>query len=694
MRKRFSWILALTLTLSMIAPSAAMASPSVSSDGAAATKGLEKIAAEKAALLTKMGTVSVQYALIDNGKITVSGQTGMNDIEGKKPLTKDTMYGIGSTSKVFTAAAVMKLADEGKIDLDAPLINYIPDFTMKDERYKQITPRMLLNHSSGLQGGSSYGNAFLFEDNDTYPHDTLLKQLSTQSLKANPGAFSVYCNDGFTLAEILVERVSGISFTAFIHNYFTEPLKLSHTKTSQDVLEQDKLAGLYFPFYQGQLPNETVNAIGTGGIYSTAEDLVRFSQLFTGETKGVLSDKAIQVMANEEYKKGLWPKDTDNSFNYGLGWDSVKLFPFNEYGMKGLAKGGDTILYHASLVVLPEQKMAAAVLSSGGSSMTNEMLANDLLLQALKEKGAIKTIQPEKSFGKPVKAEIPAEVVKQAGYYGTRNQQVKVEIKKDGELTLPLMTLIDHSKEKYVYTSDGSFINENGTSKISFVTEKNGRTYIWVRENMTMPGLGQFVLSHYAAEKLEENKLSKETAEAWSKRQGITFYQVNEKYTSLMYSVLKPAVQIARSSELPGYLGDKKITGPNTAASELNIPGMLGGRDLAESRFFTQDGVEYMEEAGKLYISGTNVNPLYAGKSSTATLQANGHARWYTVPDAAAGKTMTVALPAKGAFAVYNELGQLVNFTVVSGDNTVTLPKNGTIVFAGTPGSEFGITLK
>ena len=83
---------------------------------------------------------------------------------------------------------------------------------------------MLLNHSSGLQG-STLGNAFLFNDNDTYAHDTLLQQLSNQNLKADPGAFSVYCNDGFTLAEILVERVSGMSFTEFLHQNFTEPLK-------------------------------------------------------------------------------------------------------------------------------------------------------------------------------------------------------------------------------------------------------------------------------------------------------------------------------------------------------------------------------------------------------------------------------------------------------------------------------------
>ena len=102
--------------------------------------------------------------------------------------------------------------------------------------------------------------------------------------------------------------------------------------------------------------------------------------------------------------------------NYGLGWDSVKLYPFNKYGIKGLAKGGDTGLQHASLVVLPEQKMAVAVLSSGGSSTTNQLMATELLLTALKEKGTIKEIKPNKTFGKPVKAKMPQDVAKKAGF--------------------------------------------------------------------------------------------------------------------------------------------------------------------------------------------------------------------------------------------------------------------------------------
>ena len=166
---------------------------------------------------------------------------------------------------------------------------------------------MLLNHSSGLQG-SSLNNAFLFEDNDPHAHDTLLKQLSTQNLKADPGAFSVYCNDGFTLAEILVEKVSGKDFTAFIHEHFTEPLNMDHTKTSQDTLDLSQMAGLYYPAHQGQLPNETINVIGTGGIYSTAEDLVQFAQIFTGEAEGILTDASVKAMEQEEYKKACGQK--------------------------------------------------------------------------------------------------------------------------------------------------------------------------------------------------------------------------------------------------------------------------------------------------------------------------------------------------------------------------------------------------
>ncbi|KOY14900.1 serine hydrolase, partial [Paenibacillus xylanivorans] len=107
-------IAALTLVLTMLAPMSAMAAPAALNSSNLTYEPTKKIVAEKAKILTeKYGTTSVQYALIDAGEIVVSGQTGKNDINNKIPLTSNTIYGIGSTSKMLLTTAVMKLVDEG-----------------------------------------------------------------------------------------------------------------------------------------------------------------------------------------------------------------------------------------------------------------------------------------------------------------------------------------------------------------------------------------------------------------------------------------------------------------------------------------------------------------------------------------------------------------------------------------------------
>jgi len=685
MKKRVIWSLAAAIALTPVVPAAVMAS---GQEAVVNKQTIAQIAAEKAALLTEQyGTTNLQYALIDNGKITVSGHAGINDIAGKFPLTNETIYGIGSTSKVFTAAAVMKLVDQGKLDLDTPVVQYIPDFKMKDERYKQITPRMLLNHSSGIQG-SSLNNAFLFNDPDTQVHDKLLEQLSTQTLKADPGAFSVYCNDGFTLSEILVERVSKLTFTAFIQDNFAKPLGMDHTMTPQNMVEPSKFAALYSPAYEGQLPVETTNAIGTGGIFSTAEDLVRFSQIFTGQKSDVLSAKSAKAMGQEEYRRGLWPEDADNSIDYGLGWDSVRLFPFNNYGIKALTKGGDTTLYHSSLVVLPEHNLAAAVVSSGGNSALDQLMASELLLQVLKEKGTIKEIQKEKSFGKPIKYNMPAEIAAYEGTYVNLYGQFEVTMK-DGELTI---VSNGAPSEKLVYTSDGTFVDEEGNSKVSFVTEKNGRTYMWSRDYTAIPGLGQLANSEYYAEKITGAKLNKNTAKAWEQREGKNYYPLSEKFSSVLHMNLY-VLQINTGNSVEGYLQNMKITGPNTAENQYHIPTMQG-RDTFQVSFYMNNGIEYAKVGATNYISEDGVKPIYKGTASVATIQADGYARWFSIPETVAGKKMSVVMPERAGFIVYDGEGALVMNTVISGTNEVVLPEKGHIVFLGDPGAAFKISMK
>ncbi|KQO18622.1 serine hydrolase domain-containing protein [Paenibacillus sp. Leaf72] len=685
-------IVAVTLALSMLAPMSAMAA---ANSNPLAFDAAKKIAAEKTKLLTETyGITSVQYALIDDGEITISGHAGKNDLTDSIPLSSKTIYGIGSTSKMFLTAAVMKLVDEGKVDLDSPVVNYIPDFKMKDSRYKQITPRMLLNHSSGFLGTTG-NNATLYGDNDTFAHDTFLEQLATQSLKADPGAFSVYCNDGFTLAEILVERVSGIGFTAFIHKYITEPLDMSHTKTPQDLIDQAALAGSYSPLYEGQLPQENYNIIATGGLYSTAEDLAAFSQIFTGQAEGIISAKSLEAMAQEEYKSGMWPEEANPSYlSYGLGWDSVHLFPFNEYGIKALSKGGDTISYHSSLVVLPEYKLSAAVISSGGSSALDQMIANELLLSVLQEKGVIKERKPEESYGVPIKADMPQEITQYAGIYGSgSNKLLKIEVNTEGEMAVSTVTAPNNPAQTYTYTADGSFVNDEGTEKLKFVEEKNGHAYLWSRSYIAVPGIGQTAISEYNAEKLEDNPLAQDVADAWEQRDGQKYYWVNGKYTSTSYLHSTPIIPFQTIKAVPGYVLNHKIIGANKAVNQLQIPGM-DGRDTMEIEFFKKNGVEYLKAAGNLYASGELVKPLYSGKQSWATIQADGEAKWYTVSAKDKGKVLTVNMPAHGSFAVYNQAGICINHTVISDNNQVVLPENGSVVFAGEVGSTFGISLK
>lgn len=640
-------------------------------------------------LTTTYDTNSVQYVLIDHGNIIVSGQSGKNDEHGQKPLTKDTMYGIASISKMFTTVAVMQLVDQGKIGLDTPVVQYIPGFTMTDERYKQITPRMLLNHSSGLKG-SSNANADLFEDNDTYAHDTLLKQLSGQSLKADPGAYSVYCNDGFTLAEILVEQVSDMDFTTYIHRYITEPLGMDNTKTPLNSLDTTKMAGLYSPTYSGQLPGETVNLIGTGGIYSTAEDLALFSQIFTGEAVDVLSGKSAAAMAQDEYKTPLWPDDADNLIEYGLGWDSVHLYPFSEYGIKALAKGGDIAFSHSSLVVLPEQDMAAAVVSSGGSSTYNQFMANEILLQALKEKGTITEFKPEKSYGASVQTDMPESMLQYSGMYGANSTIMNIKIFEDGIMSITPEHPSDNPIQILKYSTDGTFHSSNGNSMISFVTKDNGRTYLWIRQYISLPGLGQMALSEYNAEKLLPQNLPAETKEAWMQRDGKKYYLLNAKYTSLSY-LISPPTELNVSKQLPGYVLDNRITGPNTALSELQIPG-IRGRDLSSPTFFTHDGVEYLNLAGFIFMNEDEVIPTNFSKKSTVMIQPNGYARWYTISDKDGGKTIKVNMPSNASFAVYDAKEICIYFSVIGGKDQLELPAGGYIVFVGDAGTKFEIS--
>ena len=595
----------------------------------AAAAGVYDDAAKQAqsmsAMLTAVyGETSVQYALIDDGAIVLSGQSGVYSKGDKAAPTNENMYGIGSISKMFTAAAVMQLVEQGKIELDAPVIRYIPEFKMADKRYKDITVRMLLNHSSGLMG-STFSNAMLFDDNDTTSMDTLLKELSTQRLKAAPGAFSVYCNDGFSLAQLVVERVSGISFSKYVRKNISAPLGMANTKTPMDKFDRNLLVKTYAaPASMEALPVEDLNVIGAGGIYSTAEDLCRFAQIFMKDSDGkILKGTSAKAMANSEYLSGIWCPDEDSILSYGLGWDSVNTYPFTQYELKALVKGGDTTVYHASLIVLPEENMAMAVLSSGGASTYDQVFAQEVLLKALLANGSIPEIKANKTFDAPVAATMPDSEKANAGYYAYIGGVIPIEIGDDGVLTL----YSGAQPQKYVYTGDGKFYYSDGSTYVSFKRESNGNTYLYVQGYTMLPYLGQMASASYQVQKIDDNKLPAQVKAAWDKRAGKNYFLLNEKYSSEVYALSNPFTKVILAEGVEGYYQYAKITGTNTAKGLLQIPGSLG-RDLSDVKFYTKAGTEYMEIGAGLYVSEAAVSKLSTKAASNIVIGKDGYAKW------------------------------------------------------------------
>ena len=656
--------------------------PAGAAEAAPATLEETAQAAAQAALTTG-GAQSIQYALWQDGEIILTGHAGDYSRSENRLLTDDMLYGIGSVSKVYTAAAVLNLAEEGKLDLDAPVTDYLPEFTMADARYTDITVRMLLNHSSGLPG-STTANAFLLNDPDTLAADTLLEELSGETLKADPGAFSVYCNDGFTLAELVVEAVSGMDFDAYVRQAVMEPAGLDNTWFPGEDFDQSLLARTYLTADDPRaLPAETVGIHGTGGIYASASDLAAFGgQVWC--TDAVLTQESRTASLADEYARGLWPEDDEDGVTYGLGWDSVHWYPFAYSDIQAAAKGGDTILYHAGLVVIPEYNLAAAVLSSGGVSTYNEMAAGQMLIAALAQQG-VEVAQTTHTLPAAERAEMPAELMDYAGLYGDSTSVANVTVTTDGVLSTGGAPLY--------YYNDGSFRDENQIVMVKFVEEDNGQIYLWQKAYTSIPGLGEQPSSSYIYMKLPENPISPEEQAAWDARSGKLFLALNLKYTNINYPLALPVAALATDPvNMPGYMVFDRIVGANRAEGAALIPGLYG-RDWQNITVTERDGAEYLSLMGALYVDGSSIETLYGGASSWSTIQPDGYARWYQIDGTSAGKRMTVQVPEAGGFAVYDATGVNVAASWAWGDTSAVLPEGGWVVFSGEPGARFVLSL-
>lgn len=640
-----------------------------------------------------------------------AGTEGVGVQAAAEPL----MYGIGSTSKVVTAAAVMRLADEGKLDLKKPLITYIPEFEMADERYRRITPEMLLDHSSGLPG-STLNNAMLLGDNDTENHDMLLARLKKQRLKSDPGDIQVYCNDGFTLAEILVERVTGLSFTEYIDREFSENLGLTQFKTPQSGNLSGRLAKIYDEGTGEELPPEHANVIGSGGIYATAMDVCRFSEIFMKNragNAGLLSDGALLAMETSRYNEEINPNGYDTTLSYGLGWDSVETYPFSRYGIKALVKGGDTNFYHGSLTVLPEENISCAVLTSGGSSTLNQLAVQEIVMTYLDEVQRIER-GDEESVSRGGEAGL--NLAERSGWYAG-SDLLKLSVSSEGEMTVASEGSGRRREQVYrlgedggFYSTDGSYISASGElskgsggrigrTRLSFQKGKKGREYLMAESMEVYPGLGRVATYLPVGTRYTGNVPAETAVSAWKALDGQEYYLLSEKYTSsawLKRFMVKPLLL----DEPRGILSFEnlelrmaEVTDEAHARFFTEVPGQAG-RDLNDYTRTEENGKQYLESGSYRYIAAADAE-AFPDADSERTIGADGEAVWFTTGDRNQKRPVIIEKPENGAWYVYDHTGRdmkcVSSSWTLSEDRPFYLPEDGRVVLVGEAGAAFTI---
>ena len=278
----------------------------------------------------------------------------------------DSLFQIGSISKVWTTTVAMQLVDEGKLDLDAPIVDVLPDFKVVDPAVSQtVTMRHLLTHTSGIDGD-------IFTD--TGRGDDCLEKyvdaLSEVTQNHPIGATFSYCNSGFSLVGRVIEKLTGLSWDAALRERLFTPLGLEHTVTlPEEALLHRAAAG-----HVGENENGPVLAplwslprsLGPAGlIAATSADVLEFARMhmkagLAGDGTRILSTESAELMTTHQ-------ADVPDPFvlgdSWGLGW-----IRFNWGGKRLYGHDGNTIGQAAFLRILPEDGIAVTLLTNGGNT--------------------------------------------------------------------------------------------------------------------------------------------------------------------------------------------------------------------------------------------------------------------------------------------------------------------------------------
>jgi CubicO group peptidase (beta-lactamase class C family) len=303
--------------------------PAAASQQQASLKNVEKYLAE-CHERSQNATPGFAVVLVDHDRVTFVRAFGIESIFGRSPFTVDSVSPVGSLTKSFTALAVVQLARRGALDLDAPVVKYLPWFRTSDrERSDRITVRMVLNHTSGLP---SLDQLALEESSPEQAMEQAIRTFRGRKTSREPGQAFEYSNEGYTVAGLIIHQVTGKSYCDYLQSTLLDPLKMERSAADEEGLERLQALTGHSPGINRALPSRlpyVAAAAPSGGTLAcSAQDLGRY--LIALINQGKVGD--VQVIAREALDEMMTPAvdfpcpvgfddgGDRSTWHYGLGW--------------------------------------------------------------------------------------------------------------------------------------------------------------------------------------------------------------------------------------------------------------------------------------------------------------------------------------------------------------------------------------
>lgn len=320
-----------------------------------------------AQVMKAKGVPGVAVGILHQGETATAG-FGVTNVDHPLPVTDETIFQIGSITKTFTGTAIMRLVEMGKLDLDATVRTYLPDFKVADEAAaSQVTIRHLLTHMSGWEGDFFHDTGMGDDALSRYVADMAnLEQL------APLGTFWSYNNAGFSLAGYLIEVVTGKTYQAALKELVLDPLGLKNCyfdpgdviphrfAVGHNVTEEDPHVAVPWPLPRSSYP--------AGGIACHVKELLRYARFHLGDGKTddgtrILSLKSMAQMQSPQVT--IWGNEA-----WGLSWAVNHI-----EGVHQIWHGGSTTGQVSLLVLIPEYAFAIAILTNAdrGGVVTREV---------------------------------------------------------------------------------------------------------------------------------------------------------------------------------------------------------------------------------------------------------------------------------------------------------------------------------